>query len=93
MIQPSVNVDMRRGVDEGPSIAAKLRVITFAGEELGNLLHVSNPVDLGICRRFCSAGGSAWRETASSHGTFQITRPQSSASASRSAGGTSLEIK
>jgi hypothetical protein len=37
-------------VDEWSSVALDLRVVSFAGEDLGDLLHVGFPIDFGVYR-------------------------------------------
>lgn len=89
-VQTSVYVQMHGGIHERPGRAVDLAVIPLTSDILFDLLHVSDPVNLGICAIMSIL------TPISEHGyilqaTVRIIRPQSTASASNSAGATYLD--
>lgn len=48
VIESGVRVHMRGRVDQGASAAFDLGIVSLSGDELGNLLHVRDPVNLGV---------------------------------------------
>ena len=48
MVEPRVRVHMRGGIDEGTGVTRDFGVVGFAIDELLDLLHVCNPVDLCV---------------------------------------------
>ena len=102
VVQPRVRVHVRGRVDERPRAALHLGVVALPGDELRHLLHVRDPVDLGICGPRLLAeslarviafveSGRRVRGGDGLQGTFQMISPQSAASTSHSMGGTSFE--
>ena len=48
VVQPREYIDMESWVDERTRLSLDLGVVSFAINELGDLFHVCDPVDLGI---------------------------------------------
>lgn len=48
MVETSVDVDMGGRVDEGTSAAVDVGVVSFARDELRDLLHVGHPIDFSV---------------------------------------------
>lgn len=49
VIQPGVHVYEACRVDQGPRVTSQLEVVPLTLEVPTHLLHISNPVDLGVC--------------------------------------------
>jgi hypothetical protein len=47
-IQCGIDVQMNRGINQWPSITLDESVVSFTIQKEANLLHVGDPIDLGI---------------------------------------------
>jgi len=89
-VQDTVDIDVRCRIDQGPSVASDLGIVSLASNVLGDLLYIGSPIDFRVCQTCeevsCVEDMHIFVDHL--HGTLQMIRPQRTTSANSNSGQT-----